>query len=44
VAKELGVGKSIDAGKQAEKDTIVIDAVENKREKKESESLAAVSG
>jgi len=42
VAKELGVGKTTDVGEKAAKDATAIGAVESKREKKESESLAAV--
>ena len=44
VAKELGIGKTIDVGKNAVESTPVIETVDNKDEKKESESLAGVPG
>ena len=44
VAKELGLGKTISAGKKAVKSAAAIETVDSKKEKKESESLAGVSG
>jgi len=41
VAKELGIGKTIDVPEEAEKGTTVIESVDSKKE--ESESLAGVS-
>jgi len=44
VAKELGIGKTIDVGKKAAESAAAIETVDSKKEKKESESLAGVSG
>ena len=43
VAKELGIGKTIDVGKKATQSTDAIETVDSKKEEKESESLAGVS-
>jgi len=43
VAKELGIGKTIDVGKKAAESAAAIETVGSKKEKKESESLAGVS-
>jgi len=43
VAKELGIGKTIDVGKKAGDNATVIEPVDSKKEEKESESLAGVS-
>ena len=43
VAKELGIGKTIDVGKKTAKSATAIKTVDSKKEKKESESLAGVS-
>lgn len=43
VAKELGIGKTIDVGKKTAKSATAIKIVDSKKEKKESESLAGVS-
>ena len=44
VAKELGTGKTISVGKKAAESATAIETVESKKEEKESESLAGVSG
>ena len=44
VAKELGIGKTIDVGKKTAKNATAIKTVDSKKEKKESESFAGVSG
>ena len=44
VAKELGIGKTIDVGKKTAKSAAAIETVGSKKEKKESESLAGVLG
>ena len=43
VAKELGIGKTIDVGKKAAESAAAIETVDSKKEKKESENLAGVS-
>jgi len=43
VAKELGIGKTIDIGKKAAESIAAIETVDSKKEEKESESLAGVS-
>jgi len=43
VAKELGIGKTIDVGKKAGDSVTVIETIDSKKEKKENESLAGVS-
>jgi len=44
VAKELGIGKTISVGKKAAESAAAIKTVDGKKEKKETESLAGVSG
>jgi len=44
VAKELGTGKTIDVGKKAAESATAVETVDSKKERKESESLAGVSG
>ncbi len=44
VAKELGIGRTIDVGKKAAKSAAAIETVHAKKEEKESESLAGVLG
>jgi len=44
VAKELGAGKTIDVGKKAAESATAVETVDSKKEKKEIESLAGVSG
>lgn len=44
VAKELGTGKTISADKKAAESATAIETVDSRKEKKESESLAGVSG
>lgn len=44
VAKELGTGKTISVGKKDAESATAIETVDSKKEEKESESLAGVSG
>jgi len=44
VAKELGIGKTISVGKKDAESATAIETVDSRKEKKESESLAGVSG